>query len=118
MDDDEICQDVVEVTDYSSQYGSYNSISYVALNVIGAPEVFPEYGDYSETFSARTYGPWWLQHSISDRNFNTILPKERHVKSQDYVDIQPSSRQVSFSTNITCTQPQSLFLRLTTLGVL
>lgn len=88
MDDDEICQDVVEVTDYSSQYGSYNSISYVALNVIGAPEVFPEYGDYSETFSARTYGPWWLQHSISDRNFNTILPKERHVKSQDYVELQ------------------------------
>ncbi|KAL1423881.1 hypothetical protein MTO96_020679 [Rhipicephalus appendiculatus] len=88
MDDDEICQDVREVTDYSSQYGSYNSISYVALNVIGAPEVFPEYGDYSETFSARTYGPWWLQHSISDRNFNTILPKERHVKSQDYVELQ------------------------------
>lgn len=80
-----IRQDVKEVTDYSSQYGSYNSISYVALNVVGAPEVFPEYGDYAETFSARTYGPWWLRHSISDRNFKAILPKERHVKSQDYV---------------------------------
>lgn len=88
MEDDEIYQDVREVTDYSSQYGSCNSISYVALNVIGAPEVFPEYGDYSETFSARTYGPWWLQHSISDRNFKTILPKERHVKSQDYLELQ------------------------------
>lgn len=88
MDDDEICQDVKEVADYSSQYGSYNSISYVALNVIGAPEVFPEYGDYSETFSARTYGPWWLLYSISDRNFKTILPKERYVKSQDYVELQ------------------------------
>ncbi|KAK8759016.1 hypothetical protein V5799_003352 [Amblyomma americanum] len=88
MGTDVIRQDVKEVTDYSSQYGSYNSISYVALNVVGAPEVFPEYGDYAETFSARTYGPWWLRHSISDRNFKPILPKERHVKSQDYVELQ------------------------------
>lgn len=88
MSSEVICQDAKEVTDYSSQYGSYNSLSYVAVNVVGGPEVYPEYGDYAETFSARTYGPWWLLHSISDRNFKTILPKERHAKSQDYVELQ------------------------------
>lgn len=50
--------------------------------------MYPDYGDYAETFSVRTYGPWWLLHSISDRNFKTILPKERHAKSQDYVELQ------------------------------
>lgn len=38
-----------DVTDFSSQYGSESSISYVASNLAGKPCVFPSYGDYTQT---------------------------------------------------------------------
>lgn len=40
-----------QVTSFSSQYGSYNSMSYVAANVAGDPQVYPSYGDFAQTFS-------------------------------------------------------------------
>lgn len=43
-------QYVREVTDFSSQYGSDGSISYVANNIIGKPTLYPEYGDFSAAY--------------------------------------------------------------------
>ena len=37
-----------QVTDFSSQYGSESSISYVAVNLAGQLSVFPKYGDYTQ----------------------------------------------------------------------
>ncbi|KAM7303011.1 hypothetical protein ISCGN_018519 [Ixodes scapularis] len=80
-------QNVSEVTGFSCQYGSYNSISYVAVNVVGSPQVYPEYGDFAETFSTRSYGPWWLEQSLSYRHFVVPLPKGRVVRSLDYLEV-------------------------------
>ena len=52
-------QFVSEVLDFSSQYGSDASISYTAHNIVGKPTKFPSYGDFSQTFVMRDYGPWW-----------------------------------------------------------
>jgi len=52
-------QFVAEVLDFSSQYGSDSSISYTAHNIVGRPSKFPSYGDFSQTFVMRDYGPWW-----------------------------------------------------------
>ena len=54
-------QFVSEVLDFSSQYGSDASISYTAHNIVGRPTKFPSYGDFSQTFVMRDYGPWWRQ---------------------------------------------------------
>lgn len=43
-------QYVKEVTDFSSQYGSDGSISYVAINIIGKPTLYPDYGDFSAAY--------------------------------------------------------------------
>ena len=52
-------QFVGEAMDFSSQYGSDSSISYTAHNIVGRPTKFPSYGDFSQTFVMRDYGPWW-----------------------------------------------------------
>ena len=36
-----------EVVNFSSQYGSENSISYAATNLAGKETVFPKYGDFT-----------------------------------------------------------------------
>jgi hypothetical protein len=54
-----LAQYASEVLDFSSQYGSDNSISYTAHNIVGVPTKFPAYGDFSQTFVMRDYGPWW-----------------------------------------------------------
>ena len=38
------------VTDFSSQYGNANGVSYTANNILGPPCRFPAYGDFSETY--------------------------------------------------------------------
>lgn len=43
-------QYVKQVCDFSSQYGSSNSISYTAYNIAGNPSKFPDYGDYPQAF--------------------------------------------------------------------
>ena len=40
-------QYVKEVTHFSSQYGSENSISYTTKNLVGEESVFPKYGDFT-----------------------------------------------------------------------
>ncbi|XP_064456546.1 F-box/LRR-repeat protein 4-like isoform X2 [Ornithodoros turicata] len=81
-------QDVCEVGSFSSQYGSDNSMSYAAVNVIGPPSVYPDCGDYAETFSTRSYGPWCLDLSIAHTTFSGPLPEHRHVRSQDFLEVQ------------------------------
>ena len=38
----------LEVTDFSSQYGSETSISYTASNLAGRGNIYPSYGDYTQ----------------------------------------------------------------------
>ncbi|KAK9501330.1 hypothetical protein O3M35_012066 [Rhynocoris fuscipes] len=84
-DDVVVEQFVLDVLDFSSQYGSDISISYTAYNISGKPSKFPDYGDFPQTFVMRTYGKWWNEApscpvSIMPQNNGTI-------KSQDYIDI-------------------------------
>jgi len=50
-----IQQHAEDVVDFSSQYGSVDSISYTAHNLTGASRVFPAYGDHAEAFSMVNY---------------------------------------------------------------
>jgi len=43
-------QFVHDVHGFSSQYGSSISISYTALNIVGPPSKFPDYGDFPQAF--------------------------------------------------------------------
>lgn len=43
-------QYVKDFHDFSSQYGSNISISYTANNLVGPPNKFPDYGDFSQSF--------------------------------------------------------------------
>ncbi|RXG67841.1 F-box/LRR-repeat protein 4 [Armadillidium vulgare] len=52
-------QFVEDVTDFSSQYGSTGSISYVAHNMCGESTLYPSYGDFSGSYSMQSYGKWW-----------------------------------------------------------
>lgn len=38
----------LEVTDFSSQYGSETSISYTASNLAGRGNIYPNYGDFTQ----------------------------------------------------------------------
>lgn len=46
-----ISQFASRVLEFSSQYGSDNSISYTACNITGRPSKFPNYGDFPETYA-------------------------------------------------------------------
>lgn len=54
-DDIIIDQYANNVTDYSSQYGGDNRISYTAFNLTGRPSKFPDYGDFPETYAMVIY---------------------------------------------------------------
>lgn len=56
-----IKQFVSGVVDFSSQYGGENprSFSYSVSNILGEPQIFPKYGDFTQAAVMRTYGPWW-----------------------------------------------------------
>ncbi|KAL2084831.1 hypothetical protein ACEWY4_020349 [Coilia grayii] len=57
----ELEQYAKEVLDFSSHYGSENSMSYTMWNLAGAPNVYPSSGDFTQTAVFRTYGHWWEQ---------------------------------------------------------
>lgn len=57
----ELEQYAKEVLDFSSHYGSENSMSYTMWNLAGAPNVYPSSGDFTQTAVFRTYGHWWQQ---------------------------------------------------------
>ncbi|XP_039246691.1 F-box/LRR-repeat protein 4 isoform X1 [Pipra filicauda] len=80
----EIVQYAKEVLDFSSHYGSENSMSYTMWNLAGIPNVYPSSGDFTQTAVFRTYGTWW------DRCPSARLPFKRTPStfcSQDYVEL-------------------------------
>ncbi|XP_011884018.1 PREDICTED: F-box/LRR-repeat protein 4-like [Vollenhovia emeryi] len=79
-------QFVTNVLSFSSQYGGNNSISYAAANIIGPPDKFPMYGDFPQTFTMRTYGPWW--DKAPSRSIDYMPQNNMDVVSQDYITIE------------------------------
>lgn len=80
----EVVQYAKEVVDFSSHYGSENSMSYTMWNLAGVPNVFPSSGDFTQTAVFRTYGTWW------DQCPSASLPFRRtpsNFQSQDYVEL-------------------------------
>nr|XP_033794766.1 F-box/LRR-repeat protein 4 isoform X2 [Geotrypetes seraphini] len=80
----ETIQYAKEVLDFSSHYGSENSMSYTMWNLAGIPNVYPSSGDFTQTAVFRTYGTWWDQCASSRQPFRRT-PLSFH--SQDYVEL-------------------------------
>ncbi|MPC29218.1 F-box/LRR-repeat protein 4 [Portunus trituberculatus] len=78
-------QYVKEVTDFSSQYGSDGSISYVANNIIGKPTLYPDYGDFSAAYCLRSYGYWWAKSDSAPQPIED--PKPLLPPSVDFIGI-------------------------------
>lgn len=75
-----------EVEDFSSQYGSDGSISYVANNVVGKPTLYPQYGDFSSAYCMRSYGRWWTK---CDTQYYPIDgPQPLLPPSCDFIDVR------------------------------
>ncbi|RUS92085.1 hypothetical protein EGW08_000109 [Elysia chlorotica] len=73
------------VTDFSSQYGSESSISYVAANLAGQLNIFPKYGDYTQACVLRTFGPWW-KNVPSGKKAYQGTPSD--FTSEDFLEIR------------------------------
>ncbi|KAK7886483.1 hypothetical protein WMY93_026104 [Mugilogobius chulae] len=80
----EVEQYAKEVLDFSSHYGSENSMSYTMWNLAGVPNVYPSSGDFTQTAVFRTYGTWWEQCAGAPPRFRRI-PKDFY--SQDYIEL-------------------------------
>ncbi|KAH0521579.1 F-box/LRR-repeat protein 4 [Microtus ochrogaster] len=80
----EVVQYAKEVVDFSSHYGSENSMSYTMWNLAGGPNVFPSSGDFTQTAVFRTYGTWWDQCPSASLPFRRT-PSD--FQSQDYVEL-------------------------------
>ncbi|EPY74757.1 F-box and leucine-rich repeat protein 4 isoform 2-like protein, partial [Camelus ferus] len=80
----EVIQYANEVVDFSSHYGSENSMSYTMWNLAGVPNVFPSSGDFTQTAVFRTYGTWWDQCPSASVPFKRTPP---NFQSQDYVEL-------------------------------
>ncbi|XP_054425716.1 F-box/LRR-repeat protein 4 isoform X2 [Pteronotus mesoamericanus] len=80
----EVVQYAKEVVDFSSHYGSENSMSYTMWNLAGVPNVFPSSGDFTQTAVFRTYGTWWDQCPSASSPFKRTPP---NFQSQDYVEL-------------------------------
>lgn len=73
-----------EVLDFSSHYGSENSMSYTMWNLAGVPNVYPSSGDFTQTAVFRTYGSWWRQCASASPPFRRTPP---NFHSQDYLEL-------------------------------
>ncbi|XP_019393331.1 PREDICTED: F-box/LRR-repeat protein 4 [Crocodylus porosus] len=80
----EIVQYAKEVLDFSSHYGSENSMSYTMWNLAGIQNVYPSSGDFTQTAVFRTYGTWWDQCPSARLPFKRTPPD---FYSQDYVEL-------------------------------
>lgn len=81
----EIKQVVEKVVFFSSQYGSDKSKSYTAANLAGKFYNYPNYGDFTQAFVLRSYGPWWEMSP----SFRAPIDKSRRkLNSEDFVDLQ------------------------------
>uniref|UniRef100_H3CEA0 F-box and leucine-rich repeat protein 4 n=1 Tax=Tetraodon nigroviridis TaxID=99883 RepID=H3CEA0_TETNG len=80
----EVEQYAKEVLDFSSHYGSENSMSYTMWNLAGVPNVYPSSGDFTQTALFRAYGTWWEQCASAPPPFRRT-PKG--FCSQDYIEV-------------------------------
>ncbi|XP_058504141.1 F-box/LRR-repeat protein 4 [Solea solea] len=80
----ELEQYAKEVLDFSSHYGSENSMSYTMWNLAGVPNVYPSSGDFTQAAVFRTYGKWWQQCASTPPPFRRT-PKDFH--SRDYIEL-------------------------------
>uniref|UniRef100_A0A3P8VLL3 F-box and leucine-rich repeat protein 4 n=1 Tax=Cynoglossus semilaevis TaxID=244447 RepID=A0A3P8VLL3_CYNSE len=80
----EVEQYAKEVLDFSSHYGSENSMSYTMWNLAGVPNVYPSSGDFTQAAVFRAYGKWWEQCASAPPPFRRT-PKDFH--SQDYIEL-------------------------------
>ncbi|XP_003965939.2 F-box/LRR-repeat protein 4 isoform X1 [Takifugu rubripes] len=80
----EVEQYAKEVLDFSSHYGSENSMSYTMWNLAGVPNVYPSSGDFTQTALFRAYGTWWEQCASAPPPFRRT-PKGFY--SQDYIEV-------------------------------
>ena len=84
-------QFVSQVLDFSSQYGSDASISYTAHNIVGKPTKFPSYGDFSQTFVMRDYGPWWRDcpsGQVFRSSLATPAPSQTTRRAANFIDVK------------------------------
>ncbi|XP_001377550.1 F-box/LRR-repeat protein 4 [Monodelphis domestica] len=80
----EVVQYAKEVLDFSSHYGSENSMSYTMWNLAGIPNVYPSSGDFTQAAVFRTYGTWWNQCPSAPLPFRRT---PQNFQSQDYVEL-------------------------------
>lgn len=76
------------IRDFSSQYGSNRSDSYVVSNICAKSEIFPAYGDSNHALVFRTYGPWWINMPSHQETIKHFSRWEYHFTSRDFIDIQ------------------------------
>lgn len=80
----EVEQYAKEVLDFSSHYGSENSMSYTMWNLAGVPNVYPSSGDFTQTAVFRTYGRWWDQCVSAPAPFCRMPPS---FHSRDFLEL-------------------------------
>ncbi|XP_076006451.1 F-box/LRR-repeat protein 4 [Genypterus blacodes] len=80
----EVEQYAEEVLDFSSHYGSENSMSYTMWNLAGVPNVYPSSGDFTQTAVFRAYGMWWEQCASAPPPYRRT-PKDFY--SQDFIEV-------------------------------
>ena len=73
---------VLDIIDFSSQYGKESSKSYTIANLRSGPNHYPRYGDFLESCVLRTYGPWWLD---LPSNINVPTSTKPLYISQDFI---------------------------------
>jgi hypothetical protein len=76
------------IRDFSSQYGSNRSDSYVVSNICSIPEIYPLYGDSTHALVFRTYGPWWINMPSYKETIKNFLRWENNFTSRDFIDIE------------------------------
>ncbi|PFX24747.1 F-box/LRR-repeat protein 4 [Stylophora pistillata] len=87
-------QVVEKVIFFSSQYGSDKSKSYTAENLAGNSYNYPNYGDFTQAFVLRSYGPWW---EMSPSFRDPIDKSRRKLISEDFVDLaKPKTVELAF----------------------
>ncbi|UJR27898.1 hypothetical protein I4U23_009160 [Adineta vaga] len=76
------------IRDFSSQYGSNRSDSYVVANICSNPEIYPSYGDSTHALVFRTYGSWWITMPSYKETIKNFTRWENNFTSRDFIDIE------------------------------
>lgn len=85
-----LCQQFpVEVRAVSSQYGLH---CYSAADLLGPSRIFPRYGDSTDAFQPRSYGPWWAAAPsapvpLRGRYAKLQAAGQRRVQGVDFVEV-------------------------------